>query len=67
MAKKIDKKLHFCKNPEKADLVERHRAVKRDAAADGKLDESLAKKRRLEREKMERDADDLFGPSLSKS
>jgi cyclin H len=66
-ARAIDRKLHFCRNPEKADLVERHKAQKRDATVDGKLDEGLAKKRRLEREKNEKEADDLFGPSLVKN
>jgi cyclin H len=64
-ARSIDRKLHFCRNPEKADLVERHKAQKRDAAgADGKLDEAVAKKRKLERERVEKEGNDLFGPAL---
>jgi cyclin H len=62
----VDRKLHFCRNPEKLDLVGLNRARKRDAGEDGgKAEEDkLAKKRRLEKERRERE-EDPFGPSLA--
>ena len=63
---RIDKKLYQCRNPEKMDLVGINKAQKRDGIeADGKLDGGVAKKRKLERERLERDGGDLFGPALS--
>lgn len=62
---RIDKKLYQCLNPEKLDLVSLNKAVKRDDAVDGKLDETQAKKRKLEREKGMTEGDDLFGPDLA--
>lgn len=61
--KKIDKKLYKCRNPEKTDLVGINRAQKREGAEDG-LDEKIIKKRKLEREKSAKEADDIFGPAL---
>jgi cyclin H len=63
---RIDKKLYQCRNPEKVDLVGMNKAQKRDAGGEGKLDEQVAKKRKLAREKNEKDAEDLFGPDLVK-
>jgi cyclin H len=63
---RIDRKLHKCRNPDKVDLVKMNQATKRDATENGKLDDSLAKKRKLEREAMEKEGDDLFGPALVK-
>ena len=63
----IDKKLHLCRNPEKLDLVKLNAAQKRDAGEEGKLDDKVAKKRKLEREQNTKDGDDLFGPDLSKA
>ena len=64
---KIDKKLYKCRNPEKIDLVSINKAQKRDGGdgEDGQLDEKVIKKRKLEREKSEKEAADLFGPSIS--
>ncbi|KAM0804808.1 cyclin-like protein [Usnea florida] len=64
---KIDKKLFKCRNPEKVDLVSINKAQKRDSEGteDG-LSEKVIKKRKLEREKSEKDADDIFGPTLAK-
>ena len=64
---KIDKKLFKCRNPEKLDLVGINKAQKRDSEGteDG-LSEKVIKKRKLEREKSEKDADDIFGPTLAK-
>ena len=41
-------------------------AMKQGGAEDGKVDENVAKRRKLEREKTEKEGDDLFGPSLPK-
>ena len=65
--KRIDKKLYTCQNPEKVDLIALNKAHKRDGAQDGKLHESVAKKRKLERESSMREGDELFGPSLSRA
>lgn len=62
---RIDKKLYRCRNPDKVDLVGLNRVQKRDGAADGDVSGSAVKKRKLEREKQEKEGDDLFGPSLS--
>ena len=65
---KIDKKLYRCRNPEKMDLVSIDKAQKRDG--DGKdedrVDEKTIKKRKVERQKSEMEADDMFGPALSR-
>lgn len=60
---KIDKKLYKCRNPEKIDLVGINKAQKREGHEDG-LDDKLIKKRKLERQKSEKEADDIFGPAL---
>jgi len=62
--REIEKKLHHCRNPEKADLVRLNQAQKRDAAEGGRLDENVAKKRKLEREQNAREAEELFGPDI---
>ena len=61
--KKIDKKLYKCRNPEKIDLVGINKAQKREGNEIG-LDEKVIKKRKLEREKSEKEAEDVFGPAL---
>ena len=65
---KIDKKLFKCRNPEKVDLVGINKAQKRDSedTGDNGLDEKVIKKRKMEREKSEKEAEDIFGPSLAK-
>ncbi|KAF2434907.1 cyclin-like protein [Tothia fuscella] len=63
---RIDKKLYKCRNPEKIDLVGLNKAQKRDAGKEGQLDEQKAKKRKMAREKSEKEGDDLFGPDLVK-
>ena len=64
----IDKKLFQCRNPDKVDLVGINQAQKRDGqnSATGGLDEKVVKKRKMEREKEMKEADDLFGPALGK-
>ncbi|KAF2755855.1 hypothetical protein EJ05DRAFT_80119 [Pseudovirgaria hyperparasitica] len=61
---RVDKKLYQCRNPDKIDLIGLNKAQKRDATMDGKLEEGLAKKRKIEREKQEKEADDFWGPPL---
>ncbi|KAF2841496.1 cyclin-like protein [Patellaria atrata CBS 101060] len=63
---RIARKLKACQNPDKVDLVGLNKAQKRDTTVDGKLDESVAKRRKLEREKVMKEGDDLFGPGLVK-
>ena len=60
---KIDKKLYKCRNPEKIDLVSINQAQKRDSEQPG-LEEKAFKKRKLEREKSEKEAADVFGPPI---
>ena len=63
---RIDKKLFKCRNPEKVDLVGINKAQKRDSGGSGEngLDDKIVKKRKLEREKSEKEAEDVFGPTL---
>ena len=65
---KIDKKLFKCRNPDKVDLVGINKAQKRDLGGtrENGLDEKVIKKRKLEREKSEKEAEDIFGPNLAK-
>lgn len=65
---KIDKKLFKCRNPEKVDLVSINMAQKRDSEGTGEngLGEKVVKKRKLERERSEKEAEDVFGPTLAK-
>ena len=59
--KPLGKKLNKCRNPEKMDIKGLQRA-KREGE-DG-LDEKVIKKRKMEREKSEKEGADLFGPEL---
>jgi len=63
--KRIGKKLHLCQNPEKTDLVAvtKAKAAEKREGTDGSDAEKALKKRKLEREKLERDGD-VFGPAL---
>lgn len=63
---RLNKKLQKCQNPDKKDLISLNKATKRDGVADGEISESQAKKRKLQREKNEKESEDLFGPSLVK-
>ena len=69
--KRIDRKLYFCRNPEKVDLVGANKQTKRGVTEDeesgvggnGETErrERDVKKRRLEREKSSREEEELFG------
>lgn len=61
----LEQKLERCRDPSTKDLIKAFAAMKQDGGEDGKMDENVAKRRKLEREKNEKD--DLFGPSLSKA
>ncbi|KAL8690892.1 MAG: hypothetical protein Q9218_003763 [Villophora microphyllina] len=65
--KRIDKKLAQCRNPQKMDLVGMNKAQKRDPEQSGGtgLDEQVAKRRKLEREKSLKEGEDLFGPAIA--
>ena len=60
------RKLKLCRDPDKIDLVKLNQAQKRDALRDGELEESKAKKRKLNREKGEKESDAFWGPELPK-
>lgn len=62
---RVDKKLYQCQNPEKRDLVGLNAAMKRNGVDATVMDasEKAAKKRRMEREQLERNGD-VFGPPL---
>ena len=63
--KRIGKKLHICQNPEKLDIVAvtRAKAAEKREGGDGSEIERILKKRRLERQKLEKDGD-VFGADL---
>lgn len=63
----VMKKLKQCRDPDKIDLVKLNQAHKRDAVQEGELEESKAKRRKLNREKAEKDADAFWGPELPKN
>lgn len=61
----LEKKLDACRDPATKDLTKAHAAAKRMGTEDEKLDEQEAKRRKLERQKSNKEMDDLFGPSLA--
>lgn len=63
--KRIDKKLYKCRNPEKVDLVGINKAVKRNGGngVEG-VDDKVVKKRKLERERSEKEGAEIFGGPL---
>ncbi|KAF7194892.1 Cyclin CCL1 [Pseudocercospora fuligena] len=63
----LEKKLEACRDPNTRDLVKVHAAVKRNGAEEGMVSEQDAKRRKLEREKSNKEMIDLFGPSLPKA
>lgn len=66
--KRLINKLKLCRDPDKIDLVKLNQAQKRDAvsADGGGLEESKAKRRKLERESYEKESDAFWGPELGK-
>lgn len=63
----IVKKLKQCRDPDKMDLVKLNEAHKRDAVRDGELDERKAKRRKLDRERAQKEADEFWGPELKRN
>lgn len=59
-------KLKRCRDPEKVDLVKLNQAQKREGGEDG-LEESKAKRRKVEREGFEKANDEFWGPELPKN
>lgn len=59
----LAKKLKKCRNPEKMDLVALQKAKREGEAGN---DERIIKKRKLEREKIAKEGEDLFGPEIKK-
>ncbi|ORY17636.1 cyclin-like protein [Clohesyomyces aquaticus] len=58
------KKLRQCRDPDKLDLVKLNQAQKRDAVDGEGLEEKKAKRRKLEREGYQKEADSFWGPEL---
>ncbi|KAF2012700.1 cyclin-like protein [Aaosphaeria arxii CBS 175.79] len=59
------KKLKQCRDPDKLDLVKLNQAQKRDALnADGQLEESKAKRRKMDRDALKKEEGDFWGPEL---
>ncbi|KAF2715959.1 hypothetical protein K431DRAFT_279904 [Polychaeton citri CBS 116435] len=56
-----EKKLEACRDPTTRDLVARNRELKRGT---DEANEEKVKKRRLERERSQREGEDLFGPTI---
>ncbi|KAF1850852.1 cyclin-like protein [Cucurbitaria berberidis CBS 394.84] len=66
--KRLIGKLKMCRDPDKIDLVKLNQAQKRDAMqGDGGLEQGKAKRRKLERESYEKEADAFWGPELPKN
>lgn len=59
----LAKKLKKCRNPEKMDLVGLQKAKREGDAVE---DEKVVKKRKMERDTIAKEADDLFGPEIKK-
>jgi cyclin H len=62
----IIRKLKQCRDPDKLDLVKLNQAQKRDTVAEGGLEESKAKRRKVAREEYTKEADAFWGPELPK-
>lgn len=65
--KRLINKLKLCRDPDKIDLVKLNQAQKRDALEGGELEQSKAKRRKLERETYEKESDAFWGPELPKN
>jgi cyclin H len=59
----LAKKLKKCRNPEKIDMVGLQKAKREGEGGD---DEKVVKKRKLEREKNAKEAEEFFGPEIKK-
>jgi cyclin H len=57
-------KLKLCRDPDKLDLVKLNQAQKRDAVRGDELEESKAKRRKLDRESFEKESDSFWGGVL---
>ncbi|CZT21359.1 uncharacterized protein RCC_07222 [Ramularia collo-cygni] len=61
----LEAKLEACRDPSTKDLIKSHAAMKRSGAEDGDSQDE-AKKRKMEKHKNAREADDMFGPAIGK-
>jgi cyclin H len=66
--KSLIEKLKSCRDPDKVDLVKLNQAQKRDAVneEEDQVEESKAKRRKLDRETYEKEAENFWGPELKK-
>ena len=62
----LEKKLERCRDPSTRDLVKAFAAMRQDGE-EGKMDEGVAQRRKAERDKVQKEGEDLFGPSLGKA
>jgi cyclin H len=62
----LEKKLDRCRDPSTRDLVKAFAAMRQDGE-EGKMDEGVAQRRKAEREKVQKEGEDLFGPGLGKA
>ena len=62
----LEAKLERCRDPSTKDLIKAFAAMRQNGVEDGKVEEGVAKRRKLGREKNEREGDELFGPTLGK-
>lgn len=60
----LEAKLEKCRDPATRDLVKAFASMRQDGGDEEKAGEK-AKRRKIEREKSQRDGDELFGPSLT--
>ncbi|KAK5019456.1 cyclin-like protein [Cryomyces antarcticus] len=65
-ASRLKAKLERCRDQDKLDLVGLNRALKRDGREEGVVTESVAKRRKLEREMSAREGEELFGPEIGR-
>ena len=61
----LEKKLERCRDPSTKDLVKAFAAMRQDGGENGSMDE-VGKRRKAEREKVQKEGEELFGPSLGK-
>lgn len=61
----LEVKLEACRDPSTKDMIKSHAAMKRNGAEDGDSQDE-AKKRKMEKHKNAREADDMFGPAIGK-
>lgn len=61
----LEVKLEACRDPSTKDMIKNHAVMKRNGGEDGDSQDE-AKKRKMEKHKTAREADNVFGPSIGK-